>query len=75
MFFVPCPYPCTCPCPLLLLVTFRGSPRVSPAETLAMAQKRIRLVPGMSDRVRVFALPEYQLINGPTPTPGTTPGR
>ena len=47
-----------------------------------MAQKRISLIPGMSDRVRVFALPEYQLVNGPTNannapgtgTGGTVPG-
>ena len=43
-----------------LLITIRGQPAVSPAETLRQAQRRIDLVPGMSERLRIFALPEYK---------------
>lgn len=43
------------------LVTFRGKPTVSIAETYAKVKRRLELVPGMSERLRVFILPEYRV--------------
>ena len=40
------------------LGTFRGKPTVSLEETYRVVMNRINLVPGLSDRIRVFLLPE-----------------
>jgi hypothetical protein len=53
-----------------LLVTFRGTPTASATETMRQAQRRLSLVPGMSDRLRILCLPEYRLDNGAPTTLG-----
>lgn len=45
------------------LATFRGTPSLSVAEVLKVARERIEAEPGLSDRVRLMALPDYQTMN------------
>jgi hypothetical protein len=40
------------------LGTFRGKPVKSVEDTYASVMKRIKLIPGLEDRIRVFVLPE-----------------
>lgn len=47
------------------LATFRGKPNVSVEETYQKALKRVDLVPGLKDRVRLMVLPEYQFLQNP----------
>lgn len=42
------------------LLTFRGTPCTSVQSTYETALRRMALVPGMQDRVRLFLLPEYR---------------
>ena len=44
-----------------VIITFRGRPTVSVAETFQKAKQRIDTIPGLRDRVRLFVLPEYRL--------------
>jgi len=44
-----------------VIITFRGDPCGSIQETYSKALRRIALVPGLADRVRLFVLPEYRL--------------
>lgn len=48
----------------VFLVTFRGTPAVSTADTFKTVARRISLVPGMRDRLRVFVLPDYNVGGG-----------
>jgi Zn-dependent protease len=44
------------------LLTFRGTPCTSVQSTYETALRRIALVPGMQDRIRLFLLPEYRAL-------------
>jgi len=44
----------------VFLASFRGEPTVSILEAYSKAKSRIDLVPGLSERVRLFLLPEYR---------------
>ena len=44
----------------VFLASFRGEPTVSVLEAYSKAKSRIDLVPGLSERVRLFLLPEYR---------------
>jgi hypothetical protein len=44
-----------------VIITFRGDPCGSIQDTYLKALRRIALVPGLADRVRLFVLPEYRL--------------
>ncbi len=52
----------------------RGVPTESVQETYRKAQARIDLVPGMSDRIRLFVLPEPIFSRGPNNQLGLTSG-
>ena len=43
-----------------ILVTIRGTPNISVANTYQRAVDRLALVPGLSNRLRIFVLPEYR---------------
>lgn len=45
------------------LATFRGTPLMSVADVLRVANERIGAEPGLMDRVRLLALPDYQTMN------------
>eukprot|EP00596_Hydrurales_sp_CCMP1899_P005210 CAMPEP_0119051770 /NCGR_PEP_ID=MMETSP1177-20130426/73275_1 /TAXON_ID=2985 /ORGANISM="Ochromonas sp, Strain CCMP1899" /LENGTH=724 /DNA_ID=CAMNT_0007031091 /DNA_START=367 /DNA_END=2541 /DNA_ORIENTATION=- len=46
------------------LATFRGKPNVSAIDTFNRANEKIASIPGLSDRLRLFMLPEYRLPQG-----------
>jgi hypothetical protein len=55
------------------LITFRGQPTISVADSYAKILRRISLVPGLQDRVRVFLLPEPVFPPDIKPGPFTPP--
>ena len=56
------------------LGTFRGKPTVSVEATYATVMKRIRLIPGLDDRIRIFILPEPIFSKDRRPGPFTPVG-